>query len=65
MGTEEDLNRTYQVGISAGLGEAAKFLRDHASRCFINNRDEEARLLRGFANTLDTMAKEKHPGAPE
>jgi hypothetical protein len=63
--TEDELDRTYKLGQSTGLSEAAGFLLEEASKNFKRRRDSEAELLRGYALDLEKRAEERHPGVPK
>ena len=69
MGTDEvqdeELTRMYQVGISAGIEEAATVLMSEASNWFIEGKDVESKMLRSIANSLQRTARERHPGVPK
>lgn len=58
---EDDLNRSYQVGIYAGLGQASGHLLNLAVEAFRNGKPEAERLKR-IADELSVMAQKAHPG---
>lgn len=58
---EEELNRTYQLGIASGLEQAAKFLLERAAVNFKASHDETARVLRTLHHELLTKACEARP----
>lgn len=58
---EEELNRSYQLGISSGLEQAAKFLLDKAAQHFKTSHDETAKVLRNLHHELLTKACEARP----
>jgi hypothetical protein len=60
--TEEELNRTYQLGQSSGLEEAAGFILQRATECFERGDDVLADRLRGYAKVLKSEAGKRHPG---
>ena len=63
--TEEALTRSYKVGQSSGLKEAAAFLMEEASKNFKCRKDSEAGMLRGYSLALEKLAEERHPGVPK
>ncbi len=62
---EERLNRSYQVGVSAGMDRVAKMLMEDAAGYFKADQDEKAKLLRHKGKNFKSMADEAHPGPPE
>jgi len=62
LAIEAHCAHSFKVGISAGLEQAAGVLMQDAQAAFINDRDEEAKMLRKMAATLNAKAKEAHPG---
>lgn len=58
---EDDLNRSYQVGIYAGLGQASGFLLNLAVEAFKNGEPEAGRFKR-IADELSRMSEKAHPG---
>ena len=62
---EDELNRNYQLGISAGLERAANLLMERAGELFKGRNDEKAKELRGMADDFFTRAASEHPGPPE
>jgi len=65
MNKEEELNRTYKLGISAGLKRAAKYLRDISAKNFLAGKDGEARLLRNLGEVLKEMSEKECPDIHE
>lgn len=61
---EEDLNRSYKVGISSGLEQASNRVMEMAVQCF-KNRGKFAEDLRNIADELERMSKAAHPGVPK
>jgi hypothetical protein len=60
---EDDLNRSYAVGISVGLGQAAGRMENKAMEAFRLGCDKEAMLYRCEAKELKRLSNEAHPGA--
>ncbi len=58
---EKELDYSYQVGISSGLREAAKYILDLACEEF-KNGEQNADLLKKISDTLLQKSKEAHPG---
>jgi hypothetical protein len=65
MSEESELDRSYQVGIYAGLHQAAVLLLSEATRAFEVRQDIMADTLRELSEKLSKMAKEAHPGEPK
>jgi len=61
---EQELQRTYDVGISVGLRKAACYIMGIAKERFERFADEHANEIRGRANELHIMANKAHPGEP-
>lgn len=62
---ESELNRSYQVGISSGLDQAASLLMSEATSKFKAGQDNEARQLRCLSEDLKKLGKKAHPGVPK
>lgn len=60
---EAELNRSYQLGISVGLEQAAGLVMSSATAEFKLRRDAEAKGLRNLSTELKRLSKEAHPGA--
>jgi uncharacterized protein YllA (UPF0747 family) len=58
---EAELNHSYQLGISSGLEQAAKFLLERAAVNFKTSHDETAKVLRNLHHELLTKAAEARP----
>jgi hypothetical protein len=58
---EEELNRSYQLGVSSGLEQAAKFLLEKAAMNFKHSHDEVAKVLRTLHHDLLTQACAARP----
>lgn len=58
---EEDLNRSYQVGIYTGLDQAAAFLMREATKAF-ENGGRDAENLRRLSVELKKRSDAAHPG---
>ncbi|NIT77292.1 MAG: hypothetical protein GWN58_22835 [Anaerolineae bacterium] len=58
---EAQLNHSYQLGISGGLEQAARFLLDKAAQHFRTSHDETAKVLRTLHHELLTKAAEARP----
>lgn len=59
---EDELDRSYKLGISSGLGEAATHLKREAGDNFAEGADKEAHWARGKAKFFEACAKKAHPG---
>ena len=58
--------RTYALGQSSGLDEAAALLMSHATEQWALGRDDKiADRLRSLSHVLQTMAEKRHPGCPD
>ncbi len=62
---EEASARSYQLGQSVGLEEAALFLLKEATDYFSHGDDDEAQLLRKLSEVLKKKGKDRHPGVPK
>lgn len=62
---EEEMNRSYQVGISVGLERAAKLLLGDATSAWRMGKDSRATILRDESKRFSKLAKKAHPGVPE
>jgi hypothetical protein len=62
---ESELNRNYQLGISSGLEQAAKFLLERAAKNFKANHDETAKVLRALHHELLTQSCKERPDDEE
>lgn len=62
---EDALDRSYKVGISSGLEQAANFVMEEATTLFAVGNDEDARRLRRIAHELKKRADKAHPGVPK
>lgn len=58
---EEQINDSYQLGISSGLQYAAGYFRDKAQAAFLAGKDELAFQLREYMNELSKLSRDKHP----
>ena len=61
---EEEV-RTYHLGESSGLAEAAKVLMDEAMGRWKSGKDDIAEYLRAISHDLSERAAKRHPGVRE
>jgi hypothetical protein len=58
---EDELNRNYQLGISAGFDRAAKLLMERSGELFKGRNDEKAKEVRSLADQFFTLSCQEHP----
>lgn len=59
--SEAELNRSYKVGIYAGLHQAAILIQSEASNWFEVRSDHLANEMRDLADKIEKLSKEAHP----
>jgi hypothetical protein len=62
VGIEAHANHSYKVGQYAGLNSASAMLLQQAGDSFTKGRDQEAQLLRFWAERMKQEAEDIHPG---
>jgi len=58
---EQELNRAYKLGQSAGLDSAARILGEAAQEVFLRDDDVKATLLRGYCKKIEALANKVKP----
>jgi hypothetical protein len=61
---ENELDRTYNVGVAAGLDQAAERIMEVAVGDFKKGNDDSAEAFRALSSIIKQQAKEAHPGPP-
>ena len=63
--TEEELNRSYNVGISSGLEQAGNYVMELSVAAFRHDQEDNATLLKQTSKALMERGRQAHPGVPE
>jgi hypothetical protein len=58
--TEEDLNKSFELGKIVGKEDVADFLLSEAAKEFSKGSDKEANLLRSLSRILLAQTKKEH-----
>ena len=58
--SEREIERTYYLGQSVGLDEAANLLLNKASQAFKDGRDQEASMLRELSKEIQKRGDDRY-----